>query len=68
MTSSEFADVTLVTDDKHQIQAHRTILSAASPVFKNIFENWTTSTENVPMCPDLLFIISNKSYISEITG
>ena len=38
MTSSEFADVTLVTDDKQQIRAHRNILSAASPVFKSIFQ------------------------------
>ena len=38
MLSSEFADVTLVTDDKQQIRAHRNILSAASPVFKNILQ------------------------------
>ena len=38
MTSSQFADVTLVTDDKQQIRAHRKILSAASPVFKSILQ------------------------------
>ena len=38
MISSEFSDVTLVTDDKQQIKAHRNILSAASPVFKSIFQ------------------------------
>ena len=38
MLSSEFADVTLVTDDKQQIRAHRNILSACSPVFKSIFQ------------------------------
>ena len=38
MISSEFADVTLVTDDKQQIRAHRNILSAASPVFKSILQ------------------------------
>ena len=38
MLSSEFADVTLVTDDKQQIRAHRNILSAASPVFKSILQ------------------------------
>ena len=36
MTSSQFADVTLVTDDKQLIRAHRNILGACSPVFKNI--------------------------------
>ena len=38
MTSNAFADVTLVTDDKQQIMAHRNILSACSPVFKNILQ------------------------------
>ena len=38
MTSSDFSDVTLVTDDKQQIRAHRNILSACSPVFQNIFQ------------------------------
>ena len=38
MTTSGFADVTLVTDDKQQIRAHRNILSAASPVFKSILQ------------------------------
>ena len=36
MTSSQFADVTLVTDDKQLIREHRNILSACSPVFKHI--------------------------------
>ena len=36
MTSSEFADVTIVPDNKQQIRAHQNILSACSPVFKNI--------------------------------
>ena len=38
MASREFADVTLVTDDKQQIRAHRSVLSACSPVFKNILQ------------------------------
>ena len=38
MTSSEFADVTIVTDDKQQTRAHRNILSACSPVFKHILQ------------------------------
>ena len=38
MISSDFADVTLITDDKQQIKAHRNILSACSPFFQNIFQ------------------------------
>ena len=37
-TANSFTDVTLVTDDKKHIQAHRNILSASSPVFKDIFQ------------------------------
>ena len=33
-----FADVTLITDDKNQLKAHRNILSACSSVFKEILE------------------------------
>ena len=47
MTSSDFADVTLVTDDKQQIKAHRNILSACSPVFKNILQLGTGNTHPV---------------------
>ena len=38
MTSEAFADVTMVTDDKRTIKSHRSILSAYSPVFKDIFQ------------------------------
>ena len=34
--NDELADVTLVTEDKKQIKAHKNILSACSPVFKDI--------------------------------
>ena len=34
--SSQFSDVTLVCDDKSVFNAHRFILSAASPVLRNI--------------------------------
>ena len=36
LTSDSFTDVTLVSDDKQTIKAHRNILSACSPVFENI--------------------------------
>ena len=36
LISDSFTDVTLVSDDKQSIKAHRNILSACSPVFENI--------------------------------
>ena len=38
MMSEDFSDVTLVTEDKKQIRAHINILSACSPVFKDILK------------------------------
>ena len=38
MTSGDFADVTLVFDDKIKIKVHKNILAACSPVFKDIFQ------------------------------
>ena len=36
MMNDDFADVTLVSEDKKHIKAHKIILSACSPVFKDI--------------------------------
>ena len=36
--SDDFKDVTLVSDDKQSIKAHRNILSTCSPVFKSILQ------------------------------
>ena len=47
MTSDDFTDVTLVTDDKKTIKAHRNILSACSPVFKNILQMEITNNHPV---------------------
>ena len=48
MSSDEsFADVTLVTDDKRQIKAHRNILSACSSVFKEILQINTNNNHPV---------------------
>ena len=38
LTSEDFADVTLVSDDRKIIKAHKNILSACSPVFKSIMQ------------------------------
>ena len=38
MTTDDFADVTLVTDDKQHIKVHKNILSSCSPVFKEILQ------------------------------
>ena len=47
MTSGDFTDVTLVTDDKKTIKAHRNILSACSPVFKKILQMDITNSHPV---------------------
>ena len=41
LTSHKFSDVTLVCDDRKEIQAHRNMLSASSPVFKNVLQAHT---------------------------
>ena len=43
----EYKDVTLVSDDKQSIKAHRNILSASSPVFKHMLELVTQSSHPV---------------------
>ena len=47
MKFNDFTDVTLITDDKKPIRAHRNILSANSPVFKNIFQMETNSNHPI---------------------
>ena len=36
--SPNFSDVTIVCDDQKKIKAHRNVLSASSPIFKNILQ------------------------------
>ena len=38
MASDDFVDVTLISDDKKQSKAHRNILSACSPIFRDILQ------------------------------
>ena len=42
-SNDDFADVTLVTEDKKHIKAHKNILSACSPVFKDILQQEISS-------------------------
>ena len=37
-TDTDFADVTLISDDQEQVQAHRVVLSSCSVFFENIFK------------------------------
>merc|ERR1712126_147555 len=39
MNDTDLSDVTLVSDDKQPIKAHKVVLCAASPVFKGIIKN-----------------------------
>ena len=48
-TENTFADVTLVSDDQIQIPAHKFVLSACSPVLKNLLIN-------NPHCHPLLYL------------
>ena len=45
MMNEDFADVTLVTEDRKQIKAHINILSACSPVFRDIFKKEKSSNQ-----------------------
>ena len=47
MIPSQMTDVTLVTDDKKQIKAHRNILSSCSSVFKEILQINTNNNHPV---------------------
>ena len=40
MTSTEYSDVTLVSDDLQHIRAHKVVLSSVSPVLKSILKNF----------------------------
>merc|ERR1739838_859447 len=45
MMNEDFADVTLVTEDKKQIKANISILSACSPVFEDILRKEKNSNQ-----------------------
>ena len=45
MMNEDFSDVTLVTEDKMQIKANMNILSACSPVFKDILKKEKNSSQ-----------------------
>ena len=45
--NENFADVTLVTDDKKHIKAHKNILSSCSQVFKDILQEEKGSVSTI---------------------
>ena len=44
MVNEDLADITLITDDKKQIKANINILSACSPLFKDILKKEKNSS------------------------
>ena len=44
MMNEDYSDVTLVTEDKKQIKANINILSASSPIFKDILKKEKNSS------------------------
>ena len=51
MTSSHFSDVTLVCEGRKKIRAHRSILCASSPVFRDLLE-----TEHISNQPPIIYL------------
>ena len=47
MVSSDLTDVTLVCDDKKNIQAHKVVLSACSPIFKHIVDSMPRNEQHI---------------------
>ena len=47
MENSNFADVSLICEDRKTIRAHKNILSACSPIFKEILEADSSSNCNI---------------------
>ena len=43
MTTADFADVTLVTDDNQHMKVHKNILSLCSPVFRDMLQKYRNS-------------------------
>ena len=53
MASQDFTDVTLVCNDQKKIKAHKVVLSACSPVFRNILSE---NNHPHPMIYSVIFI------------
>ena len=65
MMNEDFSDVTLVTEDKRQIKANVNILSACSPVFKDIL-NKEKNTNQIMYLRGRVFISENVAKISSM--
>ena len=71
LSSKEFTDVTLISDDKKQVRAHRNILSACSPVFRSILQIDTLNNQPViylkGICSSDLELILQFIYLGHAT-
>ena len=62
----EFTDVTVVCEDDHQVEAHKVILAASSPLFKNMLQrNMLHSNIEANTCDTcyLVYIKISKSLL-----
>ena len=69
MKFDEFTDVTLVSDDLQEIQAHRVVLSACSPVLKNMLQKRNGGVPVVYM-KGIKFIVleEEKSFLCQFSA
>ena len=59
-------DVTIVTEDNQKIAAHKVILNACSPIFKNMFEKASTIFLSEISCEELNHLLQFM-YLGEVS-
>ena len=65
--NDDFTDVTLVTEDREHIRAHKNILSACSPVFKDIVKLEQSEEEPYPSMKAGFFLFLQLKEETEIS-
>ena len=67
---NDFFDVTLITDEGDKIEAHKAVLSAFSPLFRNIFQSCPVNQQPFlylsDVKPDYLNRILDYIYMGEV--